>query len=85
MKVAFIEKCGPAEAISYGELPDPVPGGDQVLVEITAVAVNPVDTYIRSGAFPMPLPLPFIIGRDLVGIVREVGPGVQRFRPGDRG
>ena len=60
------------------------PHNDQVLVKVVAVTVNPVDTYIRSGAYPIPLPRPFIIGRDLVGIVEAVGRGVTRFAPGQR-
>ncbi len=84
MKAAFIAKCGPAEAIRYGDLPDPVPQAGEVLVQVEAVAVNPVDTYLRSGAFPMALPFPFVIGRDLVGTVRGAGPRVRQFRAGDR-
>ena len=69
MKAAFIEKPGPPENIKYGELPDPNPGDSQVLVRVKAVAVNPIDTYIRAGAIAMPLPFPFIIGCDLAGTV----------------
>jgi NADPH2:quinone reductase len=54
------------------------------LVRIGAVCVDPIDVYIRSGAFKIPLPSPFIIGRDLVGRVEQIGPGVTRFAPGDR-
>ena len=48
MKAAFIEQTGPPANIRYGELPTPEPTGSQVLVRVGAVAVNPVDTYIRS-------------------------------------
>jgi NADPH2:quinone reductase len=54
------------------------------LVKVGAVAVNPVDTYIRAGAIVWPLPMPFIVGCDLAGTVEAVGPGVTRFKPGDR-
>lgn len=84
MKAAYIEKTGPAESIIYGDLPRPTVSGRQVLIKVGAVAVNPVDTYIRSGAIAMPLPLPFIVGCDLAGVVEEVGPDVRRFKPGDR-
>jgi len=84
MKAAYIEKTGPAESIIYGDLPAPKPVGTQVLVRVTAVAVNPVDTYIRAGAINMPLLLPFIVGCDLAGVVQEVGPRATRFKPGDR-
>ncbi len=49
-----------------------------------AVAVNPVDTYIRAGAIAMPLPLPFIVGCDVAGVIDEVGPNAARFKAGDR-
>lgn len=64
-----------------GPLPVPTPGPDEVLVEVEAVAVNPVDAYIRSGSYPTRVPMPFIIGRDLVGTVAEAGPA-KRFRAG---
>jgi NADPH2:quinone reductase len=84
MKAAFIEATGAPDVIRYGELPKPVPGAGEVLVRVAAVAVNPIDTYIRSGAVNMPLPKPFIVGCDLAGTVESVGPGAKRFQPGDR-
>ena len=50
MKAAYIEQTGPPESIVYGDLPRPEPAGAQVLVRVAAVAVNPVDTYVRAGA-----------------------------------
>jgi NADPH2:quinone reductase len=84
MKAAYIIKTGPPENILYGDLPAPKPGPTQCLVKVSAVALNPVDTYIRGGMIQMPLPSPFIVGCDLAGTVAEVGPGVTRFEPGDR-
>jgi NADPH:quinone reductase len=84
MKAAYIEQPGPPENIQYGELPTPAPETGQVLVRVKAVAVNPVDTYIRGGANYWPLPSPFILGCDLAGVVDEVGPGASRFQAGDR-
>jgi NADPH2:quinone reductase len=55
-----------------------------VLVKVQAVAVNPIDTYIRSGAVAMNLPLPFIVGCDLAGIVERCGPQATRLKPGTR-
>jgi NADPH2:quinone reductase len=83
MKAAYINKTGPPENIQYGDLPAPSPGPTQCLVKVSAVALNPVDTYIRGGMIQMPLPSPFIVGCDLAGTVAEVGPGVTRFEPGD--
>src|SRR6516225_1556729 len=58
MKAAFIERPGPPESIRYGEVAMPVIRHDrQVLVKVTAVTVNPIDTYIRSGAYPCAAPI----------------------------
>lgn len=84
MKAAYIHQPGPPESIVYGELPNPQPTGAQVLVKVAAVSVNPVDTYVRSGAVAWSLPLPFIVGCDLAGTVEAVGPDVSRFKPRDR-
>jgi len=85
MKAAYIEATGPAEAtIKYGDLPKPQPARGQVLVRVGAVAVNPIDTYLRNGANYWELPKPFIIGCDLAGTVEAVGPGTTHFKVGDR-
>jgi NADPH:quinone reductase len=84
MKAAFLETTGGPEVIQYGDLPKPTPQAGEVLVRVGAVAVNPIDTYIRAGAVAMPLPKPFIPGCDVAGTVETVGPKVQRLRPGDR-
>ncbi len=84
MKAAFILAPGPASNLQFGDLPQPVPAHNQVLVRVAAVSVNPIDTYIRSGLVPMPLPQPFIPGCDLAGTVEAVGADVTRFKPGDR-
>ncbi|MDH6462881.1 NADPH:quinone reductase-like Zn-dependent oxidoreductase [Micromonospora sp. A200] len=83
MRAAWIERPGPATDIRYGELPAPRPGPTDILVDVIATTVNPVDTFVRSGAFPTPLPLPFVVGRDLTGRVAEVGPGAAGFRVGE--
>lgn len=84
MKAAFIRQTGPASTIEYGDLPTPTPRGAEVLVQVGAVAVNPIDTYIRNGANYWPLPSPFVIGCDVAGTVAAVGPEAKRFRVGDR-
>ena len=66
------------------EIPVPVPGPDQVLVRIQASGLNPLDAKIRAGAAAHARhPAPAILGLDLAGTVAAVGPGVERFRPGD--
>jgi len=81
MRAAYIEQRGPAENIRYGTLPEPDISPDEVLVKVDAVAVNPVDTFVRSGSYPTVIPLPFVVGRDLVGTVAQPSGG---FRAGDR-
>ena len=85
MKAAYIESTGAADTcIKYGDLPKPAAAGSQVLVKVGAVAVNPIDTYLRNGANYWELPRPFIIGCDLAGTVEAVGPEVRRLNVGDR-
>ncbi|MEU4676149.1 alcohol dehydrogenase catalytic domain-containing protein [Micromonospora sp. NPDC023737] len=83
MRAAYIERPGPAADIRFGDLPAPHPGPTDVLVDVIATTVNPVDTFVRSGAYRTPLPLPLVVGRDLVGRVAEVGPGAAGFHAGD--
>lgn len=84
MKAAYIEQTGPAQNLRYGELEKPRPAAAQVLVRVKAVSVNPIDTYIRAGLVKMDLPMPFVVGCDLAGVVEEVGAAVLRFKAGDR-
>lgn len=84
MKAAYIKGTGSPSRIVYGDLPKPKPAGKQVLVKVEAVSVNPIDTYLRSGAVAMELPKPYIIGCDLAGEVVAVGPEATRFQKGDR-
>lgn len=60
------------------------PAHDQILVEVKAVGVNPVDTYIRSGNYPLKKELPFTPGFDAAGIILEVGPEAGPFQVGQR-
>ncbi len=84
MKAAFIESTGSPDAIRYGDLPAPSPKAGEVLVRVGAASLNPIDLYVRAGTVPMPLQFPFIPGCDLAGTVEAVGPGVTRFKVGDR-
>lgn len=85
MRAAYVDRLGPAEDIRVGDLVVPAPAPDEVLVRVEAVAVNPVDTYIRSGRYRTPLPgFPFVVGRDLVGVVEACGAAADAFVPGQR-
>jgi NADPH2:quinone reductase len=84
MKAAYINQTGPPENIIFGELPMPEPAAGQIRVKVAATDVNPIDTYMRSGMVPTPLPKPYIVGCDFAGVVDALGPGAKRFKVGDR-
>ncbi|VTT98413.1 quinone oxidoreductase : NADPH2:quinone reductase OS=uncultured planctomycete GN=HGMM_F14B06C16 PE=4 SV=1: ADH_N: ADH_zinc_N [Gemmataceae bacterium] len=84
MRAAYFETTGAPDVIHFGDVPTPVPKAGEVRVKVLAASINPIDTYIRSGAAPMPLPKPAITGTDFAGVVDAVGPGAGRYRVGDR-
>jgi len=77
---------GPEKLRYEDDVPDPVLTDDAVLVEAAATSVNPIDWKIRSGARQkdFPLKLPAILGRDVSGVVRQVGRNIRTFKPGDK-
>jgi NADPH2:quinone reductase len=75
-------KVGGPEVLQVEDLPVPAPGPGQVRLRHTAVGVNFIDTYHRSGLYPVTLPSG--LGSEGAGVVEEVGPGVQHVAPGDR-
>ena len=77
-----IHQPGGPEVMQWEEAPVAEPGPGEVRVRHTAIGVNYIDTYHRSGLYP--LPLPAIIGREAAGIVEALGPNVTEFAPGDR-
>ncbi|ARP72893.1 NADPH:quinone reductase [Streptomyces pluripotens] len=83
MLAAYVNRLGSPEEIRHGELPPPRPRSNEVLVNVCATTVNPVDTFVRSGQYPTTLSFPFVIGRDLVGVVAEAGADASGFAPGD--
>jgi NADPH:quinone reductase-like Zn-dependent oxidoreductase len=85
MKAFIIDRYGSADRVRAGEMPDPEPREDDVLVRIHAAGVNLVDSKIRSGEFKsfQRYRLPLILGYDVAGVVVRVGSRVRRFRPGD--
>jgi len=83
MHAAYIRALGPADSIEIGDIPTPVPGPTDVLVEVELVAANPVDALVRSGLYPTRISFPFVVGRDLVGTVASAGVATG-FAVGDR-
>ncbi|MDR3734972.1 MAG: NADP-dependent oxidoreductase [Acidobacteriaceae bacterium] len=86
MKAIVIHQYGGTEQLKYEDAPDPKLRPGEVLVQMAATSINPVDFKVRSGALQkyMPLELPAILGRDAAGTVKEVGPSVSGFKIGDR-
>jgi len=85
MKAFIIDRYGSGAPLRAREMPEPEMRKDDVLVQIHAASVNPLDFKIRDGKLKLILPyrLPFILGNDLAGVVVRVGSGVRRFKPGD--
>jgi NADPH:quinone reductase len=84
VKAIVVREFGEPDVMRVEELPNPAPGPGQVLVRIRAVGVNPVDTYIRKGAYARRPKLPYTPGADAAGTVKAVGSGVVHLVPGQR-
>ena len=85
MKAQIINRYGKHVELQTAELPIPEMHDDDVLVQIHAAGVNPLDSKIRSGEFKLLLPyrFPLILGNEAAGVVIRVGPQVRRFKVGD--
>src|SRR6266704_1717463 len=85
MKAFIVDRYGGPDRVRAGETPDPEAGENDVLVQIHAAGVNPLDSKIRNGEFKQILPnrLPLILGNEAAGVVVRVGSRVRRFKPGD--
>src|SRR5215208_4688424 len=85
MKAFIVDRYGSTDDMRAGDMPDPQLREDDVLVQIHATSVNPLDLGIRDGAFKRILPyrLPVALGNDVAGVVVRVGSRVRRFKPGD--
>lgn len=80
----MVREVGGPEVMKYESNPTPKPGPGEVLIRQTAVGVNFLDTYFRSGLYPAPNGVPFIPGAEAVGVVEMIGAGVTMVDPGDR-
>ena len=84
MKAIQVKEPGAPDVMRIAEVPDPRPGPGQVVVRVRAAGVNPVDTYIRSGAYPLKVGLPYTPGIDGAGEIASVGEGVKVWKTGQR-
>lgn len=85
MKAFILDRYGKNSALRFGDMPEPEVRDHDVLIDIHAAALNPLDAKIRDGEFKLVLPyrLPLILGNDVAGVVVGVGPRTRGFRIGD--
>jgi NADPH:quinone reductase-like Zn-dependent oxidoreductase len=85
MKAVRVHNYGGPEVLQFEDAPRPTPGSDELLVRVHAASVNPIDWKVRAGYMKdyIPLPLPFIPGWDVSGVVEALGSGVTKFKKGD--
>ena len=81
-RMARIERTGGPEVIQWVDVELPAPGPGEVRMRNSAVGLNFIDIYFRSGLYPTPLPSG--LGGEAAGLVEAVGEGVEGFAPGDR-
>lgn len=85
MKALVLKRYGGPDQVVFADIARPVPNPDQILVQVHAAGLNPIDNMIPTGTFKpiLRFQLPTTLGSDLAGIVVEVGSRVTRFKPGD--
>lgn len=83
MKASYFDKHGGPEVLKHGDMPDPVAGPGEVVVDIHAASVNGADWKVRAGSYAPLETFPYILGRDFSGVVSSVGDGVTDFKVGD--
>jgi NADPH2:quinone reductase len=84
VKAIRVHEFGGPEVLKLEDVADPQAGRGQILVGVRAAGVNPVDTYVRAGIYPLKPTPPYTPGTDAAGVVEAVGEGVTRFKVGDR-
>jgi NADPH2:quinone reductase len=84
MKAIRVHEFGDPEVMRLEEVPDPQLGSEQVLIKVHAIGVNPVETYIRAGAYATKPSLPYTPGTDASGTVEAAGKGVKGIKASDR-
>ena len=82
MKAAYFVEHGGPEVMRYGDVPDPVAGPGQVLVDVHAASVNGADWKVRAGKYAPITDVPYVPGRDFSGVVSALGDGVEDLAVG---
>ncbi|WP_255194282.1 NADPH:quinone reductase [Natronobeatus ordinarius] len=83
MRAVRLHEHGGPDVLNVEDVDRPEPGADELLIEVAAAGVNPVDTYFRDGSYE-PVSVPFTPGVDVAGVVAETGSAVEGFDEGDR-
>ena len=83
MRAWLMDSYDGIERLRLGEVSDPRPGPDDVLLDVRFAGLNPADAFLASGMYPAKPRLPHILGRDGIGEVAAVGTGVHDVRPGE--
>ena len=84
MRAWLIDDLTGIGSLRLAEIPDPVPHEGEVILRVHYASLNPADRYLAEGQYPAKPPFPHVLGRDGMGTVEQVGPGVTLLRPGDR-
>jgi NADPH:quinone reductase-like Zn-dependent oxidoreductase len=86
IRAVRVRAYGGPDVLTLDKVPEPLPGGGEVLVRVAGAAINPIDLKLRAGVFDlfMPLAFPAQIGGDLAGTVESIGSGVEGIKVGDR-
>jgi NADPH2:quinone reductase len=84
MRAVICRAWGEVEGLTLDDVPPPVPGKDEVLIDVRATAVNYADALLVAGRYQTKPPLPFSPGLETAGVVAACGESVTRFKPGDR-
>src|SRR5207248_8084370 len=82
MRAWLMDSYAGVEKLRQGEVADPLPGPGEVLLRVRLAALNPADAFLAQAMYPAKPALPHILGRDGVGDVLSVGPGVNGLRVG---
>ena len=84
MKAVVIHDKGGPDQLVLAEMPDPVPGPGEVVIDVAYAGCNWADTQVRQGIYPHPMVYPLVMGFEVSGTVSKLGPGVTNVKVGDR-
>src|SRR5258708_9626518 len=84
MKAVVIHATGGPDQLTLADMPDPVPGAGEVLIDVAVAGCNWADTQVRQGIYPHPMTYPLVLGFEVSGTVAALGPGVAGVKLGDR-